>query len=340
MLADVNYLYGKPTTTGQYKQQYSDFVVKEDLGFELTGDGEHVLVYLQKCDCNTIYVAEQLAKYVGISPRLVSYAGLKDRQAVTQQWFSLHMPGQATPDFADFQVDGCQILQVTRHNKKLKIGALKGNYFKIILRELSAKTELDAKLTLIRQHGVPNYFGEQRFGRDGNNLTQALKWANGEITVKDRHKRSFYLSAARSAIFNAIVSQRIEQNLHQQVLVGDILQLAQRSSWFVAPAAELAELQQRLQQGELNITAPMVGDSPLGTEAAALEFEQNCLHHWSQFNALFKQERLATARRSLLLRPQQLVWQWLDNSNIDIGFYLPAGSYATSVIRELIIGNE
>ncbi|OCG02294.1 tRNA pseudouridine(13) synthase TruD [Gilliamella sp. wkB112] len=340
MLANVNYLYGKPATIGQYKQQYTDFVVKEDLGFELTGDGEHIFVYIQKCDCNTVYVAEQLAKYVGISPRLVSYAGLKDRQAVTQQWFSLHMPGQATPDFAEFHVNGCQILQVTRHNKKLKIGALKGNYFNIILRELSAKTELDAKLTLIGQHGVPNYFGEQRFGRDGNNLTQALKWANGEIKVKDRHKRSFYLSAARSAIFNDIVSKRIEQNLHQQVLVGDILQLVQRGSWFVAPITELDELQQRLQQGELNITAPMVGDSPLGTEAAALGFEQKCLHNWSEFNALFKQERLATTRRSLLLRPQQLIWQWLDDSSIDISFYLPAGSYATSVIRELIIGNE
>ncbi|SCB85089.1 tRNA pseudouridine13 synthase [Gilliamella intestini] len=340
MLAQLNYLYGKPTTKGQYKQQYEDFNVTEDLGFELTGEGEHVLVFLQKRDCNTLFVAEQLAKYVGISPKLVSYAGLKDRHAVTQQWFSLHMPGQQTPDFSAFDLACCEILDVTRHNKKLKIGALKGNYFKIILRDLSNQPEIESKLALIKQHGVPNYFGEQRFGRDGNNITQAISWAKGEISVKDRKKRSFYLSAARSAIFNDIVSQRIAQNLQQTVLDGDILQLAQRNSWFVAQNDELTLLQQRLDSGELNITAPMIGDSPLGTLCKALEFEQKCLETWSEFNDLFKKERVETARRSILLRAHQLNWQWLDEHSLELNFYLPSGCYATSVIRELIIENE
>ncbi|MFQ0994448.1 tRNA pseudouridine(13) synthase TruD [Gilliamella sp. BG2] len=340
VLAQLNYLYGKPTTKGQYKQQYEDFNVTEDLGFELTGEGEHVLVFLQKRDCNTIFVAEQLAKYVGISTKLVSYAGLKDRQAVTEQWFSLHMPGQQTPDFSAFNLAGCKILKVTRHNKKLKIGALKGNYFKIILKSLNSQSEIESKLALIKQHGVPNYFGEQRFGRDENNITQAIKWANGEISVKDRKKRSFYLSAARSAIFNNIVSQRITQSLHQTVLNGDILQLAHRGSWFIAQADELVQLQMRLEQGEINITAPMVGDSPLGTLFDALEFEQKCLESWSEFNDLFKKERVETARRSILLRAEQLNWQWLDEHSLELNFYLPSGCYATSVIRELIIENE
>lgn len=340
MLTEINYLYGKPTTTGHYKQQYEDFIVKEELGFDLTGEGEHVLVYLQKCDCNTTFVAEKLANYVGISPKLVSYAGLKDRHAITEQWFSLHMPGKETPDFSTFDLVGCKILTVTRHNKKLKIGALKGNHFKITIRMLSDTQDLDDRLTKISNNGVPNYFGEQRFGRDENNITQALKWAKGEITVKDRKKRSFYLSAARSAIFNAIVSKRIEENLYQTVLDGDILQLDQRSSWFVAQTDELTSLQQRLQEGEINITAPMVGDSSLGTQAEALQFEQHCLLDWTEFNDLFKKERLETARRSILLRPKQLIWTWLDDSNLEMNFYLPSGCYATSVLRELIIGND
>jgi tRNA pseudouridine13 synthase len=340
VLTQLNYLYGKPTATGQYKQQYEDFVVTEHLGFELTGEGEHVLVYLQKRDCNTIFVAEQLAKYVGISTKLVSYAGLKDRQAITTQWFSLHMPGQQTPDFSGFDLANCQILKVTRHNKKLKIGALKGNYFKIILRDLTAQSEIESKLALIKQHGVPNYFGEQRFGRGENNITQAINWAKGAITVKDRKKRGFYLSAARSAIFNDIVSKRIEQQLHKTVIDGDILQLAQRSSWFVAQTDELALLQARLENGEINVTAPMMGDSPLGTQFKALEFEQECLENWSEFYDLFKKERVETARRSLLLRADQLNWQWLDCHSLELDFYLPSGCYATSVIRELIIENE
>lgn len=340
MLVELNYLYGKPVTTGQYKQQNKDFEVTEDLGFELKGDGEHVLVYLQKSDCNTVFVAEQLAKYVGISAKFVSYAGLKDRQAITKQWFSLHMPGQQTPDFSNFDLPGCQILNVTRHNKKLKIGALKGNNFIITLRKLTNKRELESKLALIKQHGVPNYFGEQRFGHEQNNIMQAIKWAKGEISVKNRKKRSFYLSAARSAIFNDIVSQRIGSNLHQTVLSGDILQFAQRESWFVAQDEELPVLQQRLLSGEINLTAPMVGNSPFGTISQALEFEQNCLQHWSIFWDLLKKEQVETARRSILLRPEGLYWQWLDNESLQICFYLPAGCYATSVLRELIIGNN
>ncbi len=340
MLAELNYFYGKPTVHGLYKQQYEDFIVIEELGFDLTGEGEHILVYLEKKDCNTIYVAEQLAKYVGISAKNVSYAGLKDRQAVTQQWFSLHMPGKETPDFSQFDLAGCRILQINRHNKKLKIGALKGNRFKIILRNLSDKQAIEPKLNLIKQYGVPNYFGEQRFGREQNNMTQAIKWASGEISVKDRKKRSFYLSAARSAIFNEIVSQRIEQNIQQTVLDGDILQLSKSNSWFVSSSDELPLLQQRLQNSEINITAPMVGDSPLGTASVALEFETNCLKRWSCFEELFKKERMATIRRSILLRPEQLEWQWISENDIEISFYLPSGCYATSVLRELIIGKE
>ena len=340
MLAELNYFYGKPTVHGLYKQQYEDFIVIEELGFDLTGEGEHILVYLEKKDCNTIYVAEQLAKYVGISAKNVSYAGLKDRQAVTQQWFSLHMPGKETPDFSQFDLAGCRILQINRHNKKLKIGALKGNRFKIILRNLSDKQAIEPKLNLIKQYGVPNYFGEQRFGREQNNIIQAIKWASGEISVKDRKKRSFYLSAARSAIFNQIVSQRIEQNIQQTVLDGDILQLSKSNSWFVSSSDELPLLQQRLQNGEINITAPMVGDSSLGTASVALEFETSCLKRWSCFEELFKKERMATIRRSILLRPEQLEWQWISENDIEISFYLPSGCYATSVLRELIIGKE
>ena len=339
MLTELNYFYGKPTTHGLYKQQYEDFMVIEELGFELTGEGEHVLVYLEKKDYNTIFVAEQLAKYVGISAKNVSYAGLKDRQAITQQWFSLHLPGKETPDFTQFNLTDCRILQINRHNKKLKIGALKGNRFKIVLRNISDKQAIESKLNLIKKHGVPNYFGEQRFGRDQNNITQAIKWASGEISVKDRKKRSFYLSAARSAIFNQIVSQRIEQNIEQTVLDGDILQLSKSNSWFLSKTEELLLLQQRLQNGEINITAPMVGDSPLSTTSIALEFETNCLKRWSCFEQLFKKERMETSRRSILLRPEELKWQWIRDNNIEIGFYLPSGCYATSVLRELIIGN-
>lgn len=338
MLDALCYLHDKPVVKGLYKQSDSDFFVKEDLGYEPDGEGEHVFVNVQKENCNTLFVAEQLAKFAGISVKLVGYAGLKDRNAVTEQWFGLHIPGKITPDFGQFELAGCKILHVKRHSKKLRIGNLKGNFFSLILRDINNQTELEKRLNLIVANGVPNYFGEQRFGKDNNNITQALLWAKDEIKVKDRKKRSFYLSAARSAIFNGLVSERIANSLNKTVLNGDILQLVDRGSWFIAQAEELVELQQRVDNFELNITAPMLGDNGAGTKDNALEFEQDYInHHWSDFLPLLRQERLETSRRSILLKPKNLSWNWLDSTSLQVGFWLPAGSYATAVLRELIV---
>ncbi|WP_392565873.1 tRNA pseudouridine(13) synthase TruD [Utexia brackfieldae] len=336
-MTPLAYLHGQPAVTAEYKQQCADFIVKEDLGFEPDGQGEHVLIYLRKTDCNTQFVAEQLAKFAGISAKLATYAGLKDRQAVTEQWFGLHMPGKETPDFSAFALEGCEILRVTRQSKKLRVGVLKGNWFSLMIRDISDRQALDARLQLITQQGVPNYFGEQRFGRDNHNITQAQRWADGEIKVKDRQKRSFYLSAARSAIFNDIVSERIIHHTSSTALAGDALQLTGRGSWFLALAAELPELQQRIDNNELQITAPMVGDDALGTQEAAKQFELQCLDKWQSLIDLLKKERLMTSRRAILLKPSELTWQWIDEQTLKMHFWLPAGSYATSILRELIV---
>lgn len=337
-LTQLSYLNGKPNVSGNYKQHNTDFIVNEDLGYELDNEGEHVFVQIQKEGCNTLFVAEQLAKFANLPIRSVGYAGLKDRNAVTTQYYGLHIPGKQTPDFSQFVLEGCKVLSVTRHKKKLRIGNLKGNSFTLVLRNISDSQQLETRLQLIRQLGVPNYFGEQRFGHDDHNLTQAMRWANGEIAIKDRKKRSFYLSAARSAIFNDLVSRRISNNMFNKVINGDVLQLAQRGSWFVATVAELQDLQQRVNHGDLNITAPMVGDSQLSTTNAALEFETTCINdNWLPFLKLFNQERLATVRRSIILRPQNFNWHWNDKTTITINFWLPAGCYATSVLRELIV---
>lgn len=337
MLDSLCYLYGQPTTKGVYKQNDEDFFVKEDLGYEPDGDGEHVFVYIRKQNCNTAFVAEQLAKFAEISPKLVGYAGLKDRNAVTEQWFGLHMPGKFTPDFSLFSLDGCEILLVKRHSKKLRIGNLKGNFFSLVLRDIDNQADVEKRLNLIQAHGVPNYFGEQRFGRENNNIEQAMQWAKGDITVKDRKKRSFYLSAARSAIFNGIVSERIAQKINATVLNGDILKLADRGSWFVAHQDELCDLQQRVTSAELNITAPMMGDNGPQTTEDAFSFEHGYIEaNWPDFIQLFRQERVETMRRSILLRAKEVKWEWQSAATLKIEFWLPAGCYATTVLRELI----
>ena len=332
-MMDLAYLQKTPPKqTALLKVECADFVVKEQLGYDMSGDGEFVAVKVRKTDCNTLFVGEQLAKFAGISARNMSYAGLKDRKAVTEQWFSLQMPGQPTPDFSQFSLEGVEILEVTRHQRKIRIGSLQDNHFEILLRNAEETDELKVRLDFLAKNGFPNYFTEQRFGRDGNNLTQALRWANGEIKVKDRNKRSFYLSAARSEIFNLILSKRMELDLAQQILVGDVLQLNGSHSWFVVDESEdLALLQQRLAQQDVLLTAPLIGEE----EKSAVDFEHEIFAQHQALFALMRQERMKAARRPILMQPQQFQWQFEPNG-LRLQFALPAGSYATALIRELV----
>ena len=332
-MMDLAYLQKTPPKqTALLKAECADFVVKEQLGYDMSGDGEFVAVKVRKTDCNTLFVGEQLAKFAGISARNMSYAGLKDRKAITEQWFSLQMPGQPTPDFNQFSFEGVEILDVTRHQRKIRIGSLQGNHFEILLRNIEETDELKVRLDFMAKNGFPNYFTEQRFGRDGNNLTQALRWANGEIKVKDRNKRSFYLSAARSEMFNLIVSKRMELDLAQQILVGDVLQLNGSHSWFVVDESEdLAQLQQRLAQQDVLLTAPLIGEE----EKSAVDFEHEIFAQHQALFDLMRQERMKAARRAILMQPQHFQWQFEPNG-LRLKFYLPAGSYATALIRELV----
>lgn len=331
---NLAYLNGKPQQAGRLKAEFTDFIVKEELGYELSGDGEFVAVKVRKTNANTLFVGEKLAKFVGISAKNMSYAGLKDRHGVTEQWFVLQMPGKETPDFSTFELEGVEILEITRHNRKIRVGALEGNHFEILLRDVKQTEELEQRLQNLQAVGFPNYFTEQRFGRDGNNLIQAQRWASGEIKVKDRKKRSFYLSAARSDIFNQVVSKRIEENAMDKVLEKDFLQLSGSNSFFQATSEELDELQQRFAKNDVNLTAPLIGEDSLEKEAPDLEkqiVEQN-----ENFIALMKNVRMKSARRAMLAKPQNLEWKFSDEG-VKLNFFLNAGSYATALVRELIV---
>ncbi|MCL2896395.1 tRNA pseudouridine(13) synthase TruD [Brenneria tiliae] len=333
---ELTWLHGKPQASGALKSTAEDFTVIEDLGFQPDGEGEHILTRVRKRGCNTQFVAEALAKFARIPARAVSYAGLKDRHAVTEQWFCLHIPGKETPDFSRFTLEGCEVLEFARHRRKLRIGALQGNDFTLILRQISDRAAVDARLLRIARDGVPNYFGSQRFGKGGNNLEQARLWANNDIRVKERAKRGFYLSASRSALFNQVASIRLAQQRAKTLLCGDALQLTGRGSWFVARPDELAALQARLDAGELQVTAPLPGDGALGTQDDALRFEQQSLVGQETLLSLLQRERVDPARRAVLLYPRQMRWDWQDEVTVELKFWLPAGSFATSVVREIM----
>ncbi len=333
---NLTYLHGKPQGSGLLKASPEDFVVVEDLGFEPDGEGEHILVRILKNGCNTRFVADALAKFLKIHAREVSFAGQKDKHAVTEQWLCARLPGKDMPDLSAFQLEGCKVLEYARHKRKLRLGALKGNAFTLVLREVSHRDEVESRLQAINAGGVPNYFGAQRFGIGGSNLQGALHWAQSDASVRDRNKRSFWLSAARSALFNQIVSERLKKTDFNQVVDGDALQLAGRGSWFVATQEERAELQRRVDEKELMVTASLPGSGEWGTQRDALAFEQSAIAEETALQSLLLREKVEASRRAMLLYPQQLSWNWWDDVTVELRFWLPAGSFATSVVRELI----
>ncbi|WP_312691284.1 tRNA pseudouridine(13) synthase TruD [Kosakonia sp.] len=333
---DLTFLHGKPVSKGVLKASPEDFVVVEDLGFKPDGEGEHILVRILKKGCNTRFVADALAKFLKIHAREVSFAGQKDKHAVTEQWLCARVPGNAMPDLSAFQLEGCTVLEYARHKRKLRLGALQGNAFTLVLREISDRADVETRLQTIMEQGVPNYFGAQRFGIGGSNLQGALRWAQSDAPVRDRNKRSFWLSAARSALFNQIVSERLKKTDFNQVVDGDALQLAGRGSWFVATPEERVELQSRVDDKALLVTAALPGSGEWGTQREALAFEQSAIADAPELQALLQREKVEAARRAMLLYPQSLCWDWWDDTTVEIRFWLPAGSFATSVIRELI----
>ncbi|MGC8339011.1 tRNA pseudouridine(13) synthase TruD [Cronobacter sakazakii] len=331
----LRWLHGQPQGQGRLKVSPTDFQVVEDLGFAPDGDGEHLLVRIRKTGCNTRAVADALAKFLGIAAREVSFAGQKDKYAVTEQWLCARLPGKEMPAMRAFTLEGCEVLEFARHRRKLRLGALKGNRFSLVLRDITHRDEIEQRLSLISEKGVPNYFGPQRFGRGGSNIYQAKRWAQTGQPPRERNKRGFALSAARSLMFNTLVSERLQRFGVNQVMDGDALQLAGRGSWFVATPGELTDLQARVDNGELLITAALPGSGDWGTQHAALTFEQTTLADETELLTLLTREKVEAARRAMLLFPRELRWQWQDDATLEVSFWLPAGSFATSVIREL-----
>ncbi|GAB60081.1 tRNA pseudouridine(13) synthase TruD [Rheinheimera nanhaiensis] len=331
-VAPLAYLYGKPDASALLRQQADDFIVEEQLNFTPSGSGEHVLLYIEKTGQNTQFVAKQLAELTGLRARDISYAGLKDRHAVTRQWFCFKWPIKAELNTQHWVLPGCQILQIQRHYRKLRLGALKANHFQIRLRQVSEASSVLKRIEQVSQ-GVPNYYGEQRFGINGGNLELARQLFAGQ-SISDRKLRGLALSAARSFVFNQQVSARITAAMFNTVLNGDVLQLNGSGSVFRVPLAE-AGLQQRLTDLDVHLTAclPGLGEPMVSADAAV--FEQQVLAQHSELVQGLIDYRLSAERRAIRLLPQQLTSS-VQGSDMVLSFALPPGCFATSVLRELV----
>jgi tRNA pseudouridine13 synthase len=329
--------HGKSLFQGLIKQSNSDFDVTETLGFKCSGDGEHDFLWVEKDGANTAWVARLLAKHAGVAERDAGYAGLKDRHAVTRQWFSVRRPTGTGTDWSAFEAEGVRILDTDRHIRKLKRGAHTGNDFRIAIRGAGQNpAQLAERLQTIRERGVPNYFGPQRFGRQGNNLGLATSLFRGKRLSRD--KRSIALSSARSFLFNEILSARIAAGTWDQAMAGDALNLDGTGSYFQAETID-DELEGRVRELDVHPTGAMWGDGMPGCSGAAASLELEIAANHCELTRGLEKFRLEPGRRPLRLIVRDLQWELADDV-LWLTFGLGRGSFATSfataVLREIV----
>ncbi len=339
MFAPHAYAYEKPQSSATFKASPDDFKVDEQLAFDLSGTGEHLFLHIEKRGLNTEELVRSLARELKKPIKSIAYAGLKDRQALTTQWLSIHCPGEDIPHANVLQGMNWRVIDSGRHLKKLKIGGLASNRFTLILRDVIHPQAIEARLELINKHGVPNYFGPQRFGHNGQNIEKAQAMLLNGQRVKDRFLRGIYYSAARSLLFNTILSKRVLNNNWNKAIIGDVMQLTGTKSIF-SPEMNDPSLQARIDAHDISPTAPLWGKGIERLSHEALELQQIALEGLNQWCEALELHGLERMYRSQILHVNHLTWQWQDAQCLTISFELPPGAYATSVLRELINTEE
>ncbi len=359
-----------PLRQATYKAHATDFVVNEILPLAFTGEGEHLWLHIEKLGMNTSYLAKLLSEWAEIPLRDVGYSGLKDRHALTTQWFSLRLPKKQLPEseFAPIDIgvnESLTILAQQWHNKKLNRGTHRANQFIITLRDIqfantettpSNKSDKDAveqHLAHISTTGVPNYFGPQRFGRNGNNVREALALfarqapENRPQPKKSKRKQapreqnSMELSAARSLIFNEILAARVRDGSWNTGLAGEVFNLNGSGSIFASEVMD-DTLQARLASGDIHPTAVLWGVDNDKVSGAAAAIENNIVQKstiLSQLAAGLEKRDIKAQRRALRLPIEELSWEWQDADNelrLVLSFTLTTGSFATSVLSSLV----
>lgn len=325
--------HGGPAGSALVRVAPEDFVVREWLGFGADGEGDHLLLKIRKRGANTMWVAKQLARIGKIHPRDVGFAGLKDRDAIAEQSFTVPARS-AMPDWLGVTGEGFEVIGAERIRRKLKRGALKGNDFELVLRNFVGDAAvLEQRLRTLASAGVPNYFGPQRFGRNGSNIEAAIAWFEGG-PAPERMERGFALSAARSAIFNAVLAERVIDGTWNQLRDGDVANLDGSGSIFLAETVD-DTLRERCDRLDVHPTGPMWhGDSLAATGVTAV-LELRIAERLSVLATGLSKARLEPERRPLRVPVRELSWR-IDGADVQLQFRLQRGSFATAVLHELI----
>ncbi|MFZ8957954.1 MAG: tRNA pseudouridine(13) synthase TruD [Pseudohongiellaceae bacterium] len=340
------YVLGRPEHRARIKQQHDDFVVTETLGFEPSGDGEHLMFLVEKSGQSTREAARKISRILDIDERDVGYSGMKDRRARTRQWYSARVGQLNEGASARFEQAGLDILRMARNYRKLRIGSHKSNQFRLLLRGFSGcAQDFERRLQLLEASGVPNYFGSQRFGRELSNLPEALAMLRRPVgqcrtTHKHRESRSIFFSAARAYVFNQLLSRRVRCDHWSTYVEGDVLNLDKTKRFFtVAVDSWNQDLVDRLESLDIHPTGLLPGkpgrNTRYVTRGIAADMESAVCKEFAEIVNGLARWGVEEGRRPLRFRIEGLDWRWLDSETLELSFSLPTGAYATSLLREL-----
>ncbi|UCE89031.1 MAG: tRNA pseudouridine(13) synthase TruD [Pseudomonadota bacterium] len=336
LLDDLARAHGAPPADARVRSTPEDFQVDELMEVRPCGEGEHVWLRLRKRGINTGAVAQQLAALAGVKHVDVGFAGLKDRHAVTTQWFSVRLPGLADPDWSALNDEALHVLEARRHDRKLRRGAHSGNRFRLHLRELRGeRTLIEERLARIAAQGVPNYFGEQRFGASASNLVAARALFEGTRRARSS-QRGLWLSAARSLLFNVVLSQRVSAQTWNRPVAGDAMMLSGSHSYFIAEVID-EELTRRIAARDVVPSGPLWGRGELPTRHEAHALESDALVAYETWLRGLERFGLKQQRRALVLFPGEFKWEFCGEDSLLLSFTLEPGAFATAVLRELVV---
>lgn len=323
----------KPTAT--IRTQPADFFVEEVPMYDPAGNGSHVFVRVRKTGWSTPACIRTMARALNVDPDAFGHAGMKDRHAVTVQTLSFPWPEQQPlPSPSDFQSDGIEVLSLERNPQKLRVGHLIGNRFAIVLRDVTgAEDDIREALERVRREGVPNAYGPQRFGRDGDNPERTLSWLRGAIRgPRDRRTQKLMLSSVQSMLFDRLLAKRVADGTWNTVVAGDLVKTVDRGGLFLTEDAQVDA--KRALAGEVSATGPIFGPRMRWPEGEPARWEREVLEEaLGDAQALQAMEKVgAGSRRSLRILPKDLEFEFSTRESLEVTMLLPKGAYATTVL--------
>lgn len=336
MTVDLVYPYGRPLARGVLKSVAEDFFVDEQLSFEPVGEGEHLFLRVEKVGLTTNELIQHVARDFDLKPRDIGYSGLKDKNAVTRQWLSLYLPGREPGDVETGT--GYVIVDMARHNRKLRPGTHRSNRFKILIRDVTSVDEsFYRQLDSIKKSGMANYFGTQRFGSNSDNVQRALRVFShaGKSRNLNRTRKSLYLSALRSELFNRILSKRIEQGIWEEPLEGDVFMLAGSQSIFHETVDE--GILKRYREFDISSTASLYGKGCDRLGGQALEIESGVFADNPEICQCLDEQGVRLHKRATRIKVENLVMDYrTQKRQLAVEVTLPRGSYLTSLLDHCI----